>query len=148
RTQRPALASIAFGWLNSDEITFDRETAMPHVFISYERENGNVVDRLAGELRSRGVTVWLDRNDPSAWHAAPGQPMTQTLLRRSPSIHAIIITCSRNWGRSTNLHAPEDVPSHAIMVGTWAEAITNVLNGVGAIVFPRTRDQLGTGWAV
>lgn len=36
---------------------------MPHVFISYLRENGDVVDRLAGELKSRGVTVWLDRND-------------------------------------------------------------------------------------
>lgn len=36
---------------------------MPHVFISYVRENGDLVDRLAGELKSRGVTVWLDRND-------------------------------------------------------------------------------------
>jgi hypothetical protein len=36
---------------------------MPHVFISYVRENGNLVDRLASELKSRGVTVWLDRND-------------------------------------------------------------------------------------
>jgi hypothetical protein len=27
---------------------------MPHVFISYVRENGDVVDRLAGELQSRG----------------------------------------------------------------------------------------------
>ena len=36
---------------------------MPHVFISYVRENGDVVDRLASELKSRGVTVWLDRND-------------------------------------------------------------------------------------
>ena len=36
---------------------------MPHVFISYVRENGDLVHRLAGELKSRGVTVWLDRND-------------------------------------------------------------------------------------
>jgi HEAT repeat protein len=36
---------------------------MPHVFISYVRENGDVVDRLASELASRGVKVWLDRND-------------------------------------------------------------------------------------
>src|SRR3954453_19417637 len=38
-------------------------TVMPHVFISYVRENGDLVDRLASELKSRGVTVWLDRND-------------------------------------------------------------------------------------
>src|SRR3982751_2933694 len=36
---------------------------MPHVFISYVRENGKIVDRLATELKSRGVIVWLDRND-------------------------------------------------------------------------------------
>ena len=36
---------------------------MPHVFVSYVRDNSDIVDRLAIELRSRGVTVWLDRND-------------------------------------------------------------------------------------
>src|ERR1700731_2231580 len=36
---------------------------MPHVFISYVRENKDVVDRLEAELSSRGVRVWLDRNN-------------------------------------------------------------------------------------
>jgi hypothetical protein len=36
---------------------------MPHVFVSYVRENSDVVDRLAAELQSRGVVVWLDGND-------------------------------------------------------------------------------------
>src|SRR4051794_37873026 len=36
---------------------------MPHVFISYVRENVVLIDRLASELKSRGVIVWLDRND-------------------------------------------------------------------------------------
>jgi TIR domain len=36
---------------------------MTHVFISYVRENGDVIQRLAAELKSRGVIVWLDRND-------------------------------------------------------------------------------------
>jgi hypothetical protein len=58
-----ALASIAFGWLYRVKVAFDHRTAMPHVFISYVRENRDVVDRLARELKSRGVTVWLDRND-------------------------------------------------------------------------------------
>src|SRR4051794_33787686 len=44
-------------------LTFSHGTPMPHVFISYVRENGDLVDRLANELRSRGVTVWLDKND-------------------------------------------------------------------------------------
>jgi hypothetical protein len=39
------------------------EADLAHVFISYVRENSDVVDRLANELRNRGVTVWLDRND-------------------------------------------------------------------------------------
>lgn len=34
---------------------------MSHVFISYVRENSDMVDRLASELRSVGVEVWLDR---------------------------------------------------------------------------------------
>ena len=37
--------------------------AQPHAFISYIRENSNVVDRLAKDLRSYGVKVWLDRNN-------------------------------------------------------------------------------------
>ena len=36
---------------------------MPRVFISYVRQNRDVVDRLATELKNRGVPVWLDRND-------------------------------------------------------------------------------------
>jgi HEAT repeat protein len=37
--------------------------SVPHVFISYVRENSDIVDRLAKELSSYSVTVWLDRND-------------------------------------------------------------------------------------
>src|SRR5688572_2662218 len=35
---------------------------MPHVFISYVREDSAVVRRLASELESNGVEVWLDRD--------------------------------------------------------------------------------------
>jgi hypothetical protein len=42
---------------------FKAEGNLAHVFISYVRENRDVVDRLTNELRNRGVTVWLDRND-------------------------------------------------------------------------------------
>ena len=33
------------------------------IFISYVREDSAAVDRIAAELRSHGVDVWLDRND-------------------------------------------------------------------------------------
>lgn len=33
-----------------------------HVFISYVRENSDLVDRLAADLRANGVEVWLDRD--------------------------------------------------------------------------------------
>ena len=36
---------------------------MPHVFISYVRENQKKVDRLCNDLTQHGVKVWLDRND-------------------------------------------------------------------------------------
>src|SRR5437899_1861677 len=39
------------------------EDNLAHIFISYIHENKDIVDKLANELRNRGVTVWLDRND-------------------------------------------------------------------------------------
>ena len=36
---------------------------MKKVFISYVRENIEIVDRLCQELKSHGIQVWLDRND-------------------------------------------------------------------------------------
>jgi hypothetical protein len=34
-----------------------------HAFISYVRENSEVVDRLADDLRAYGIKVWVDRDD-------------------------------------------------------------------------------------
>ncbi len=36
---------------------------MTHAFISYVRENSDIVDRLSSELMKHGITVWLDRSD-------------------------------------------------------------------------------------
>ena len=43
--------------------------AQPSVFISYVRENKDMVDRLATDLRTLGIKIWLDRNDimPGQW---------------------------------------------------------------------------------
>ena len=35
---------------------------MAQAFISYVRENKDIIDRLAAELRGQGVIVWLDRD--------------------------------------------------------------------------------------
>jgi hypothetical protein len=39
------------------------ESLLPHghAFISYVRENADLVDRLVNELRNNGLTIWLDR---------------------------------------------------------------------------------------
>jgi cellulose biosynthesis protein BcsQ len=37
------------------------QKASPRVFISYVREDSDIVDRIAGELRSHDIGVWLDR---------------------------------------------------------------------------------------
>jgi TIR domain-containing protein/CHAT domain-containing protein len=36
---------------------------MPHVFISYVREDTRPVDRLCDSLRENGIKIWMDRND-------------------------------------------------------------------------------------
>lgn len=49
---------------------------MPHVFISYVREDSSVVDRLIRELKRSGVQVWLDRSD-----IAPGERWRSAIRR-------------------------------------------------------------------
>ncbi|GIM92434.1 toll/interleukin-1 receptor domain-containing protein [Paractinoplanes toevensis] len=36
---------------------------VPHAFVSYLREDSDAVDRLVADLRSCGITVWLDRTE-------------------------------------------------------------------------------------
>ena len=47
--------------------------AQAYTFISYVRENSDVVDRLANDLRGYGVKVWLDRNEYYAWTILEGR---------------------------------------------------------------------------
>ena len=60
---------------------------MRKVFISYVRENMEIVDRLCQELRSRGIEVWLDRND-----IAPGSRWKRE-IRRAIQQGAFFIAC-------------------------------------------------------
>ena len=50
---------------------------MPHVFISYLREDAPVVDRLAQELRDCDIQVWIDREE-----VIPGQ-LWESATRRA-----------------------------------------------------------------
>jgi hypothetical protein len=53
---------------------------MPQVFISYVRENSEAVQRLARELRTYGIKVWLDKNDikpGSRWRDAIREAISQ-----------------------------------------------------------------------
>ena len=60
---------------------------MNKVFISYVRENIEIVDCLYQELKSRGIQVWLDRNDID-----PGSRWEQA-IRRAIHQGAFFIAC-------------------------------------------------------
>jgi hypothetical protein len=61
--------------------------AQPHAFISYVHENKDVIDRLATNLRARGVKVWLDRDD-----IEPGMDW-KLAIRRAIQEGAFFIAC-------------------------------------------------------
>ena len=60
---------------------------MNKVFISYVRENIEIVDRLYQELKAHGIQVWLDRND-----IAPGSRWKRE-TRRAIQQGAFFIAC-------------------------------------------------------
>jgi len=60
---------------------------MKHVFISYVREDQETIDRLCKELRSRGVKVWLDRDE-----ILPGQHWRES-IRSAIRDGAFFIAC-------------------------------------------------------
>jgi hypothetical protein len=58
-----------------------------HAFISYVRENRDIVDRLAKDCREAGVNVWLDRDD-----IMPGQRW-KSAIRKAIQEGAFFIAC-------------------------------------------------------
>lgn len=60
---------------------------MQHVFISYVRENEKAVNRLYHDLTSRGIRVWLDRNEIN-----PGVRW-KSAIRRAIQEGAYFIAC-------------------------------------------------------
>ena len=60
---------------------------MKKVFISYVKENIEIVDRLYQEIKAHGIEVWLDRNDID-----PGSYWEQA-IRRAIQQGAFFIAC-------------------------------------------------------
>ena len=60
---------------------------MPHVFISYVRENAKEIDRLVASLRAAGVEVWIDRES-----IRPGERW-RTAITRAIREGACFIAC-------------------------------------------------------
>lgn len=73
----------------------------PAVFISYVRENSDVVDRLAQDLRQQGITVWLDRDD-----IAPGQYWKDAVREaiKNGAFFVACFSCEMNARQETYMH--------------------------------------------
>ena len=77
---------------------------MAHVFISYVRENRDIVDRLAKELSSSGVTVWLDRTDIE--HG----PRWKDAIKRAIRSGKFFIACfSKEFNQRDRSHLHEEL---------------------------------------
>src|SRR5215213_568767 len=77
---------------------------MPHVFISYLREDAPVVDRLAQELRDHGIQVLIDREK-----IMPGE-MWQIAIQRAIEDGAYFLTCfSSSYERREDPYMKEEL---------------------------------------
>jgi TIR domain len=63
-----------------------------HVFVSYIRDDSEVVDRLVTALRAKGLDVWLDRDNIAA-----GQRWKPTIHQAIRSGHLFLACFSRNY---------------------------------------------------
>jgi len=71
-------------------------THVTHVFISYSHANITFVHRLASDLQSNGITVWVDQSG-----LAPGTPDWETALRDAiGKAHAVILIASEEARKS------------------------------------------------
>lgn len=77
---------------------------MPHVFISYVREDATQVDRLAADLRSSGVHVWTDRE-----RIYPGQAW-RTAIENAIQTGAFFLACfSENYYLRDHTYMDEEI---------------------------------------
>jgi HEAT repeat protein/5S rRNA maturation endonuclease (ribonuclease M5) len=77
---------------------------LAHVFISYVHQNRDVVDRLAKELRNRGVTVWLDRDD-----IEPGARWRDAIKKAIQTGKFFVACFSREYSERNQTHMNEEL---------------------------------------
>lgn len=75
-----------------------------HVFISYLRDNADVVDQLVAGLRARGVSVWLDRDSIGL-----GQRWKGTIHEAIRSGHLFIACFSREYSTRDKSYMNEEL---------------------------------------
>jgi hypothetical protein len=69
------------------------------------QENGDVVDRLAAELKSRGVTVYLDKND-----IEPGTRWREAIKNAICSGKFFIACFSKEYNKREENYMNEELP--------------------------------------
>lgn len=91
--------------LKIDRIIFVlRELIMPHVFISYVRENKKLVDNLCEDLCKNGIEVWMDRDQIQL-----GQRW-QDAIRQAIKEGAFFIACiSKESQRKDSTYMNEEI---------------------------------------
>lgn len=77
---------------------------MSHVFISYVRDDQEIVDRLCAELRSHGIEIWLDRDS-----IKPGLRW-RSAIRKGITEGAFFIACfSRSYNERNRTYMNEEI---------------------------------------
>lgn len=80
------------------------DTSKPTAFVSYVREDTNVVERLATDLRQEKIDVWLDRTD-----LAPGEPW-KPALQRMIIMGSVFVACfSLNYERRRKTYMNDEL---------------------------------------
>jgi 5S rRNA maturation endonuclease (ribonuclease M5) len=102
------LRTVGLGWPNATVLIVASsdcaEGELAHVFISYVHQNRDVVDRLAKELRNRGVTVWLDRDD-----IEPGARWRDAIKKAIQTGKFFVACFSREYSERNQTHMNEEL---------------------------------------
>ena len=81
------------------------DNAGDHVFLSYDHEDSEVVDRLQSALESAGIKVWRDTND-----LLPGQDLRSTIRKAITGNAFVFIACFSTTGLArTRSHQNEEL---------------------------------------
>src|SRR5262245_7134367 len=81
---------------------------MRHIFVSYSRTDGDVVDQIVARLEQDGFNVWIDREEVKAgelWHEA--------IVQAVDTAYAFILILSPGSAVSENVRKEVDLAESA-----------------------------------